>query len=47
MPIAICMPVPLSPIEGQTKVGGPSGVPVVAIAPPIACAIGSKLLKLA
>jgi hypothetical protein len=41
MPIAICMPVPLSPIAGTTKVGGFSGKPVTLIAPPIACAIGS------
>ena len=41
MPIAICMPVPLSPIAGNTRVGGFSGKPVTLIAPPIACATGS------
>ena len=41
MPITQCMPVPESPIEGQTYVGGLSGKPVTLMAPPIACAIGS------
>jgi hypothetical protein len=40
----IGMPVPESPIAGTTKVGGFSGYPVTLIAPPIACATGSKLL---
>ena len=34
-----------SPIAGNVKVGGFSGNPVTLIAPPIAWAIGSKLLK--
>ena len=37
----MCIPVPLSPIAGSTMVGGFSGKPVTAIAPPIACATGS------
>ena len=41
MPIAMCMPVPESPIAGTTEVGGFSGKPVTLIAPPIAWAIGS------
>ena len=45
MPIAMCMPVPESPIAGHIRVGGLSGQPVTHIAPPMACAIGSKLLK--
>ena len=38
---AAAMPVPESPMDGQVKVGGPSGKPVTLIAPPIACATGS------
>ena len=41
MPITQCMPVPESPIDGHTYVGGPSGKPVTLMAPPMAWAIGS------
>src|SRR5258705_257244 len=50
MAMAICMPVPLSPIEGQLYVGGPSATPVTHMAPPIAwkpthvCAGGPRLV---
>jgi formyl-CoA transferase len=37
-PIARCRPVPESPICAPVTKGGPSGTPVVLIAPPIACA---------
>ena len=36
---------PESPIAGPTYVGGFSGKPVTHMPPPMACAIGSKLLK--
>ena len=41
MPITQCMPVPESPMEGQTYVGGPSAKPVTLMPPPMAWAIGS------
>src|SRR5688572_8539118 len=37
-PIAGCNPVPLSPICAPVTEGGPSGTPMVLMAPPIACA---------
>ena len=37
-------PAPVSPSPASTFVGGPSPVPVTLIAPPMACAIISKLL---
>ena len=43
-PIAACMPVPESPMVGPGLSGGEPGKPVSAIAPPVACAIMSKLL---
>src|SRR5271166_5253851 len=39
---AISMPVPVSPIVGPGLTGRPSFSPVMLIAPPAACAIGSK-----
>ena len=36
------MPVPVSPIVGPGLIGLPPGSPVMLIAPPTACAIGSK-----
>ena len=44
-PIAKCKPVPESPICAPVTKGGPSGTPVVLIAPPIACATFSYALK--
>src|SRR6266851_1473355 len=44
-PIARCSPVPESPICAPVTNGGPSGTPVVLIAPPIACATFSYALK--
>ena len=39
---ASSMPVPVSPIVGPGLIGLPSRSPVMLIAPPQACAIGSK-----
>src|SRR6266478_1907122 len=44
MPIAVCSPAPVAAISLITKVGGPSGEPVMLMAPAMACAIHSKLL---
>jgi hypothetical protein len=38
IPITQCMPVPESPMDGQTKVGGPSAKPVTLMPPPMAWA---------
>ncbi len=38
MPAMRCTPVPESPICAPVAYGGPSGTPVVLIAPPMACA---------
>jgi hypothetical protein len=43
--MARCSPVPESPICAPVTKGGPSGTPVVLIAPPIACATFSYALK--
>ncbi len=43
--MARCRPVPESPICAPVTNGGPSGTPVVLIAPPIACATFSYALK--
>ena len=39
---AISMPAPVSPIVGPGLIGLPSRSPVMLIAPPAACAIGSN-----
>jgi len=39
---AISIPVPVSPIVGPGLIGRPPGSPVMLIAPPAACAIGSN-----
>src|SRR5229473_2582154 len=44
MPIAVWRPAPVSARPPIAFVGGPSGEPVMLIAPDMACAIHSKLL---
>jgi hypothetical protein len=41
MPVTKWMPVPESPICAPVAIGGPSSKPVVAMEPPIACAMTS------
>ena len=43
-PKAACTPVPESPMVGPGLRGGEPGKPVSVMAPPVACAIMSKLL---
>jgi hypothetical protein len=45
IPMARCMPVPVSPHVTPDLIGGVSLVPVIDITPPAACATISKLLK--
>ena len=47
MPNAAWIPVPVSPMVGPGLSGSVSDVPVIAIAPPVACAIMSKLFSCA
>ena len=46
MPMARCMPVPVSPRVGPGRVGGLPGKPVAQKEPPVACPMVSKDLYL-
>lgn len=47
MPIAVCIPLPVSPTVAPGRIGGPSISPVMPKLPPAAWAIQSKHLKCA